>query len=67
MTNQEFTKNPLFREACYFCQKDNHPDKIDDWHKLATKRQASKFRNKKGIVYGYKKMAQVKLTNEKEV
>jgi hypothetical protein len=61
LTNAEFAKtNTLFRIACNLC---NNVERLHDglygWHKLASKRQASKFRNKKGIVYLHKEAAKI--------
>ncbi len=50
MTNREYLAGPSFRVACRkFCSVAKIPE--DKCPKVATKRQVSKFRNKKGRVY----------------
>lgn len=50
VTNKQFTDNPFFNECCLIMKIEN------------TKRQASKFRNKKGLAYtkGVKAWREVK-------
>lgn len=50
--NRNFAQSPLFRKACELAKTE------------PTKRQASKFRNKKGLAYWFVKQARKLLRHE---